>query len=286
MKRGGFKKIGLFLLKRLAVLLQVSAPPSLDWPPTISRSPSCRIPAERRPWATPLRRSLNAVKVLATVHSQPPEIMTVAERRERNRELLRVRIVEAARDLLSEQGLAALSMRAIAERVEYSPATLYLYFQDKDEILRDVVHAGFERMGEVVAQELALLSADAGAARQYAAMGRAYARFALENTAYFRVMFELPGVARCEGPAECAGGADHGLAAAAATISRGVESGEFGSLDPWRAALVGWGLIHGLTSLYLGGHLGSQVDGPAAFNQMVEEAMTAMYEGWRPEEAE
>ncbi|MEX0893041.1 MAG: helix-turn-helix domain-containing protein, partial [Gemmatimonadota bacterium] len=58
--------------------------------------------------------------------------MGIAERREREREQVRTLIVEAARDILSAEGLEALSMRAIAERIEYSPATIYLYFKDKD----------------------------------------------------------------------------------------------------------------------------------------------------------
>jgi AcrR family transcriptional regulator len=74
--------------------------------------------------------------------------MGIAERREREKEALRTLIIEAARDILSEQGLDALSMRAIAERIEYSPATIYLYFRDKDELIREVVCAGFERLHE------------------------------------------------------------------------------------------------------------------------------------------
>jgi AcrR family transcriptional regulator len=66
--------------------------------------------------------------------------------REREREQLRHDIVTAARDLLLEQGLSGLSMRSIADRIEYSPATIYLYFKDKDELVGEVVHTGFELM--------------------------------------------------------------------------------------------------------------------------------------------
>ena len=62
--------------------------------------------------------------------------------------------VEAARDIVSERGLDALSMRSIAERIEYSPATLYLYFRDKDELVHEVVRAGFALLQATMAAQL------------------------------------------------------------------------------------------------------------------------------------
>ena len=62
--------------------------------------------------------------------------MAIEGSREKAKEALRTRIVEAARDIVSEEGLDALSMRALAERIAYSPATIYLYFRDKEELLR------------------------------------------------------------------------------------------------------------------------------------------------------
>jgi AcrR family transcriptional regulator len=205
----------------------------------------------------------------------------VAERREREREHLRGQVIDAARDLLLEQGLAGLSMRAIAERIEYSPATIYLYFKDKDELVREVVHTGFELLTGQVERERARLTEGAGAAEQYSAMGRAYARFAVENPAYFRIMFELPGTAelRCHEPSE------HekvGFDRAVEMVQGAVETGEFGAVDPARSAVVGWGVIHGLTTLYLSGHLGDRVASPEAFYELIEYAMGSLYSGWKP----
>ena len=130
--------------------------------------------------------------------------MAIAGSREKAKEALRTRIVEAARDIVSEEGLDALSMRALAERIEYSPATIYLYFRDKEELLRDVVEQGFRRMSATVQEQTAALGEGASAAERHRALGRAYARFALDNTAYFRVMFEIPGVAQLRGDGRCA----------------------------------------------------------------------------------
>jgi AcrR family transcriptional regulator len=214
--------------------------------------------------------------------------MGVVERREREKEQVRTRIVEAARDLLSEHGLAGLSMRAIAERIEYSPATIYLYFRDKDALVREVVRAGFVRMREYVEAEVGALPETARALDQYGAMGRAYVRFGLENTAYFRVMFELPGVAAMDCPEAVEGsGGERGeliepdaFERAVDLLRRAREEGDIATPDARRAALIGWALVHGLTSLYLAGGLAQEIGGHEAFMELVEEAMVAIHGGW------
>jgi AcrR family transcriptional regulator len=207
--------------------------------------------------------------------------MGITERREREREALRQRIVEAARDLLSEHGLAALSMRAIAERIEYSPATIYLYFRDKDELVLQVVQAGFERLREYTSDELKQISETADAADQYAATGRAYVRFALDNTAYFRVMFELPGSPKLDCPevTDPSGDPD-AFERVVARLEQAQRDGLVTVPDVRKAAVIGWGLVHGLTSLYLSGHLHQELESSEEFMALIEEAMRSLYRGW------
>lgn len=215
--------------------------------------------------------------------------MGIAERRERAREALRTQILEAARDILSEQGLDALSMRAIAERIEYSPATIYLHFRDKTELIREVVREGFERLREYTDREMAAVAAE-GPLAEFAAMGSAYARFALENTAYFRVMFELPAVAQMECPCpEPEDGVAATDAASFETVVRAVRLAVDAELvnftDAFRGAVIGWGLVHGLTSLFLSGHLRELVQTHEQFMELIAEAQGMMYAGWRPDSA-
>jgi hypothetical protein len=54
-------------------------------------------------------------------------------------------------------------------------------------------------------------------------------------------------------------------------------------VEPRRTALIGWGLVHGLTTLYLSGHLQQEASGPEAFIELIEEAMESIYAGWRPD---
>ena len=65
--------------------------------------------------------------------------MGVQERRAREKEELRQEIVDAARDLFVQEGFDNVSMRKIAEKIEYSPTTIYLYFHDKADLLDYIV---------------------------------------------------------------------------------------------------------------------------------------------------
>lgn len=211
--------------------------------------------------------------------------MGIAERREREKEMVRQRIVEAARDIVSEQGLDALSMRAIAELIEYSPATIYLHFRDKDELLRTIVQEGFSRLRTALQREIDAAGSEASAVDRYRATGRGYVRFGLEHTAYLQVMFDLPKVAQmgCRPEpvdGEVAETADQCFEFVVQLVREAIEEGSFREADAYRRALVGWGAVHGLVSLYLSGCLGESVTTQEELEALVEEAMQSMGEGW------
>lgn len=69
--------------------------------------------------------------------------MGIKERQERDKESLRRAILDAARDLFIKEGYQNVSMRKIAERIEYSPAALYSYFPSKDDIFFALAEEGF-----------------------------------------------------------------------------------------------------------------------------------------------
>jgi len=76
--------------------------------------------------------------------------MGIVERKERQRESLRQEILDASREILLSAGYGQLSMRAIANRIEYSPTTIYLYFKNKDEILYHLCLEALERQFEFI----------------------------------------------------------------------------------------------------------------------------------------
>lgn len=61
--------------------------------------------------------------------------MGIQERKQREKAAMQKLILETANSLFQQQGIEHVSIRNIAHQIEYSPATIYLYFKDKDEIL-------------------------------------------------------------------------------------------------------------------------------------------------------
>src|SRR5258705_11629421 len=69
--------------------------------------------------------------------------MSSKERHERDRQRIQKAILDAARDLFIKEGYQHVSMRKIADRIEYSPAAIYSYFESKDDIFFALAAEGF-----------------------------------------------------------------------------------------------------------------------------------------------
>ena len=66
------------------------------------------------------------------------------ERKERQRATLQQQILNAAREITILDRFAALTMRKIAEAIEYAPGTTYLYFKNRDEIAIQLCRQGYQ----------------------------------------------------------------------------------------------------------------------------------------------
>ena len=74
--------------------------------------------------------------------------MGIKERHERDREAVSRAILDAARELFVSEGYQNVSIRKIAERIEYSPAAIYGYFPSKDDIFFALAEEGFRLLGD------------------------------------------------------------------------------------------------------------------------------------------
>src|SRR5438132_5140555 len=79
--------------------------------------------------------------------------MGIKERQERDREAVRRAILDAARDLFVSEGYQNVSIRKIAERIEYSPAAIYGYFPSKDDIFFALAEEGFQLLRHMMPRE-------------------------------------------------------------------------------------------------------------------------------------
>lgn len=177
--------------------------------------------------------------------------MGTRERRERERQDTRERILSAAREMFATEGYDAVTMRAIANRIEYTPTALYHHFPSKQALLTELCQTAFAQLAQVF---LSISGVQDPVERMYA-VGRAYLRFAMENPAHYRFMFMtvLPEIEHSpEYLAEAVTSPESNAylflrSACQAAIDAGRLRPEYTDAD--MVAQIMWASIHGLVSL-------------------------------------
>jgi len=112
--------------------------------------------------------------------------MGIAERRGRHRERLRREILGAARSILVTEGFAHFTMRNIAQRIEYSPTTIYLYFRNREELLHQLCEEVYGALYQTLDRAASLPGSPLK--RLHASL-RAYVEFGLADPTRYRVAF-------------------------------------------------------------------------------------------------
>ncbi|HEY8935753.1 MAG TPA: TetR/AcrR family transcriptional regulator [Cyclobacteriaceae bacterium] len=111
--------------------------------------------------------------------------MTIAERKNKEKEEMSKRILDGARRVFLKNGYERTSMRNIADEINYSPGTLYFYFKDKGEIFNKLHQEGFR----LLLAQSKVLDNVADPFERLKALGRAFIQFATENKDYYNLMF-------------------------------------------------------------------------------------------------
>jgi AcrR family transcriptional regulator len=177
----------------------------------------------------------------------------IAERRLEEKERRRAEIVDAAEAAGREVGLDALTMDDVARRARLSRALLYVYFQDRSDLMFGLCERA---MGMLHVRFVEAAERHRTGLEQVSAMGRAYVAFSQE----FPVLFDA--LARCElkspepsqgSPSEqaCAAGGDRLQATLVASISAGIRDGSIrGDItSPMLMSVTLWGFMHGIIQL-------------------------------------
>ena len=120
--------------------------------------------------------------------------MGIAERKIRQKEEFRASILEAAWLQVMTDGWQSLSIRKIADAIEYSIPVIYNHFENKDAILLEFTKEGFQKLADTLEQVKGQHTAPAV---QLEAMAHAYWDFAFEHKEYYQLMFGL-GIPACE----------------------------------------------------------------------------------------
>jgi len=173
--------------------------------------------------------------------------MSTSERRQRHRASLRREILDAASRLFVEEGYQRVTMRRLAERIEYSPTTIYLHFKDKDALLRAVCDETFSQL----AVKLERIRKSSTSPLDYLREGlKTYVEFGLANPHQYAATFlrPIPAGKRPEFE-DSAGAKAFGLLRQGVQACR--DSGDIRTPNVEMTAQALWASIHGLTALLI-----------------------------------
>jgi AcrR family transcriptional regulator len=183
--------------------------------------------------------------------------MGIPERKEKQKLEIRKAILDASMKLFMEQGFENVSIRKIADLIEYSPTTVYLYFKDKNEILFNLHELGFQKMAEYT---IDLWTIKNPLVRLHK-MGEYYLQFGLENPAFYELMFILKAPMEALQGLDCEWkSGDQALGKLKETIQECMEKGLIEKGDVDASAMAIWSMVHGMVALAIRDRFDKLVD--------------------------
>lgn len=170
--------------------------------------------------------------------------MGISSRREKEKEDLRKSILGAAREIFLEKGYEETSIRNIAQKIDYSPTTIYLYFKDKTAIFHELHSEAFQ----MLENKMQPLFSVEDPYQRLIAMGRIYLAFAVENADYYDLMFvqKAPIEFLEDEPWKEGESSFNGLMF---TIQQCIDNGTLIFKDAEVGAFMVWSTMHGMITL-------------------------------------
>jgi AcrR family transcriptional regulator len=182
----------------------------------------------------------------------------------------RSKILNEAIGIVYREGPGRVTMRSLAEKLGYSAASIYLHFESKEELLKEIALYGFDALEAAMAP-----AADVeDPAEAVAEAARRYIEFGLEHPELYRLMFQEIMLADRLSPLE----RSRALRAWSISIeiyARGIASGRFRASDARTEASIGWACVHGFVQLALAGKLPGAALGTPEFRRVREELVGA-----------
>jgi AcrR family transcriptional regulator len=175
--------------------------------------------------------------------------MGISERKDREKAEMRKIILNAAMELFVQEGYNGISIRRIAQKIEYSPGSLYTYFKDKDSIFYALHVEGFDMLYQ---KQLSTQSINDPRERLLA-QGKAYIEFALENQEYYDIMFimreSIELICREEDRDWTHGQRSYDLLKR--NVAECQAAGMFKGQEKESVAFLLWSVVHGIASIII-----------------------------------
>lgn len=170
--------------------------------------------------------------------------MGVQERRARQKQSIREEILDAARALFVKEGYDQVSIRKIADRIEYAPGTIYLYFRDKAEILEQICEETFSKL----AKKMEAINQDPSNPLDGLRRGlRTYIQFGVDNPNHYTVTFIQAKQLPHDDERPHAG--ERCFDCLRAAVRRCIEANQLNCVDVEEVSQALWAGAHGVTTL-------------------------------------
>ncbi|HEY0603430.1 MAG TPA: TetR/AcrR family transcriptional regulator [Herpetosiphonaceae bacterium] len=198
--------------------------------------------------------------------------MGVKERREREKEATRRGILDAAQTIARADGWSAVTIRKVADAIEYSPSIVYEYFSSKEAILLALLHEGFAAL---TAQMRRDTSATGDPRDRLYRLAASYLAFAQQYPELYQVMHGFAGIAI---DAQVRGAAAQEVCGLVETaLIDWAQSAGVILQDPRVDAEIAWSLLHGIVSLTV---VSRMTPDDEYVRQLVARAIDTLLAGW------
>ncbi len=163
----------------------------------------------------------------------------------------RNRIMDAARELFVSDGLEAVTMRGIAEKIDYTPTAIYYHFADKDSLILELCHEDMQSLSRALV--VVLQAGEGDPLEQSRQLGLAYAEWALGHPAHYRFLFMTPKGPIQDHTHEDVNPEEDGYLLLLKIVRDAIASGQLRPelTDVTKLAHVLWATVHGVVSLFL-----------------------------------
>lgn len=187
---------------------------------------------------------------------------------------LKEQIIDAAREVLLSRGYRNFSLRKIAAEIGVSATSIYLHFENKDDLVHTLIDEAIE---ELNARLQASVVQGVGPLSKLNALAREYVRFALDHPREYRVIYLVSSEEMTRYPKEKFRRARKGYEIVTSVLREGVESGIITEEKPRIAAYTFWAQLHGVMSVVLSKRLDTRIDQ----NEFIEEAISHIIQGYQ-----
>lgn len=174
--------------------------------------------------------------------------MGITDRKEREKQELKDLILHAAKDVFLEEGYERASIRKIADRIEYSPTTIYLYFKDKNDLLLELHRQSFHQFFMILSSVVTIEDPY----ERLIAMGKRYIEHGLTNPEAYELKFLLKApLEALECKNEIWDDGDRAICFVQAIVDQCKEAGYFEEhLNTESFSIMLWAQVHGLVTLH------------------------------------